>query len=264
MRPFVILFILTYLFSCSQDLENNSLKENAEPYSDVENLQISSMKNGLVIREVGDSNINDIIYGSIEYYLANSISYAPYINLSFVLPELLEGIRKNTLLKDALKKKFTSTETQPKAEQSSTVEQEIQFLKDQLKTMKGHDEEKKFMMSLIPNSEPLVVADYQSLFTSLSKSDGAAHWEIANTLFTLLIVNGNRFASIKDQSDEAQKGYADFIDNLERYCFVAMADDNVPKEIIERKREYLLAKICGDKYPELYKKLQTVKIREIE
>lgn len=202
-------------------------------------------------------------YGSIEYYLSNSLSYAPYLNLSFSLPELLKLTKTDQLFKRNLEKKINSVENELSfLERYPTTPKELLFFKEQLKRQEGYEIEKEYIASIIPGTQgtSFDLHDYSNLFRSLTKADGAGHWEISNTLLALLFLEGDTVLSVRNEDAETIKGYQEFLNRLDGYCFVAMSDDNVPKLLLERKRDYLLSIISKAKYPEFYAQLEMVEI----
>jgi hypothetical protein len=230
-----------------------------------ENRSIESIeKKNRVIKK--DSNSSNSEFGSVDYYLSNSLNYAPYVNLSFALTELTLKIKKEEGFKSKLISKFNNhSKEMDYLKGYPTVDNQINFFLTQLKELECCDSERDFIISnLSVNDSSLSSEVYSTLFRELTEADGAAHWEISNALFTMTILEGNKVLEVKNVDEKVFKGYVEWVDKLDTYCFVAMSNDNVPRLIIERKINYLLGSIDKVKHPEFYKRLEMAEIRVVD
>jgi len=257
-RVIVVCFI--FLMSCSEQVQEvNGDFEIAD-----ENIKVRSEKKDIVVKKDSNSSKNE--FGSVDYYLSNSLNYAPYINLSFALKELTLKIKKEEGFKSELISKFNNhSKEMDYLTEYPTVDNQTTLFLSRLKELECCDLEREFIISnLTVNENPLSSEVYSALFRELAEADGATHWEISNALFTMTILEGNKVLEVKNVDEKVFKGYVEWVDKLDTYCFVAMSNDNVPKLIIERKINYLLGNIDKVKYPEFYSKLDVRKIRTID
>jgi hypothetical protein len=205
--------------------------------------------------------------GSIDYYLSNNIMYASYANLGFALPEILEKMERDAQFKQHFGARLSAPVEGDESDTEPSDGLQLRFFLSQLAGTEDHDREKQFIREQsksrlgLPHGK---TPKASSLFEQMAVADGAGHWEVAEAILDMILIEGNETLSGAGKNAAAQSGYKDFLDKLDVYCFVAMADNNVPVPILERKRQYLLNKIDSKKYPAFYDRIKMIKITEID
>ncbi|MDP4130308.1 MAG: hypothetical protein Q8939_09110 [Bacteroidota bacterium] len=73
-------------------------------------------------------------------------------------------------------------------------------------------------------------------------ADGAKFSELSGVFYSFLIANGLRFVNAMEQNPKCAVLYRKWLNNIEETEFVVNGGDDLPAQIIERKRQYLINK----------------------
>jgi hypothetical protein len=182
-------------------------------------------------------------------FVRENLYYSSLMNLSFCESELVLVLHNNDSALNVWKRKMRDLRTMyDDSIDNITTNIEINFFK---KRLIGHStlrEKYPVEYTFLMNSFPVDIdvsftpRQYRSLMLRFKNAGGGNVNELSDIYFTLLIIDGQKFIKAIETSPKCVQVFNKWINNIVDLEFVAYGADNVPPQLIERKRSYLLNK----------------------
>lgn len=259
---------ILFLLSCS----NNPASRHRE-HAKTDTLKKSFPKGGMIKNSVV-SNTYPAIDDTVTDFLKENLYYSTFINLSFCQKELIKLLNKDDSCKkrweNKVKHLFTMYDN-PIDNISTGIE--VEFFRDRLneqsKLQNEYPKGYEFLVKSLPTDldTSISINKYQSLMLRLKNAGGGNFSELSGIYYTFLIIDGSRFINAIERNPKCVIQFKRWIDSIEETEFVAYAADNVPPQIIERKRNYLIDKyssVTDSLMKEAIYKIKSAKIRSID
>jgi hypothetical protein len=234
--------VALFLLQCSN---NHADKQNVYAQSDT--LRNSSPTNSM--KKDTEPHAFPTNGDPISEFVKQNTYYSTLINLSFCEKELVKQLNNNDSAKKEWKNKIQHLFTMyddPINNESTGAE--MAFFRDRLIAQTKLQTEYADGYDFLVNSLPIVsdttisLNKYQKLVLRFDHADGGNFPELSGMYFSFLIVDGMRFINAIEQKPKCVMLFRKWINNIEETEFVANGADNVPPQIIERKRNYLIDK----------------------
>ena len=260
--------ISLFLLSCS-----NNASDWRNGHTKTDTLKRSSLIDGNIKRNVA-SDTHSTKVDTIAEFVKENLYDGSLINLSFCQKEIIKLLNKNDSCKKIWRSKIKHLFTMyDDPVDYVDIGMEIKFFKDRLNEQSELQNEFPDGYGFLVNSLPIApdtsfpINKYQKLILRFGHADGANFSELSGVYYSFLITNGLRFINAIEQNPKCIMLFRKWVNNIEETEFVAYGGDDVPPQIIERKRNYLIDKYSSIKdslMKEIVFKIRIAKIRSID
>lgn len=190
-----------------------------------------------------------VINDTLRTFLEEGIMFNGMVDLGFCANELIAYLDEDTTYQKELEENICATLKPTDAnfpkEGRYVFNNEYRFLKERLlkvdPRLQNLDSYCRLMaqldtMEVIPIKDAAII----NLMHQFERADGVMPWEYSGIYYSLLVQKGSAFIDIIRQDEKATELFTEWIKKIERYEFVAYGAGNLPPQIIERRRAYLL------------------------
>ncbi len=218
-----------------------------------------------------ESNTSDTSkVDSITKFVRENLYYSSLINLSFCESELCTVLHNNDSLPAKWERKIKNLYKMfDDSLDNITTDMEAEFFRKRLIENSILKKRYPIESALLINSftknldTALTRNQYQSLMLRFENAGGGNVNELSNVYFTCLIIDGQNFIKAIELSPRTTKAFNKWVNNIENTEFVAYGDDNVPPQLIERKRTYLVTKFSSSNDPLMEKCINKIRVSVI-
>ncbi|MHB1922986.1 MAG: hypothetical protein ACYCOO_12215 [Chitinophagaceae bacterium] len=260
--------IIFSLFFCHNYSYNNY--SNRIPKI-VQQKNISASINGIIKKNNQSKEYS--ITDTITTFIKESLYDGSFTDFSFCQKELVKILNDNDSCRNVWRKKLKNyfTMYDYPLDYISAGKEFLFFKKRLLENsilQKEYPKGYRFLIKSIPNNEDTLLnaKQYQELFLRFKNAGEANVEELTDIYYTLFIIDGFRFIKAIEENSECKKLFKKWINNIEESEFTAYSGNELPPQIIERKREYLINKYSSSHDPlmrEAINKIKNAKIRII-
>lgn len=252
--------ISLFLLSCSN---NSSDWQNGHPKTDT--LKKSSKEDDSLKKNIA-SNTSPTKVDTVAEFVKENLYDGSLINLSFSQRQIIKLLNKNDSCKKVWRNKIKHLFTMyDDPVDYVNIGMEIEFFKirlnEQSKLQNEFPDGYSFLVNSLPAASDTFISidKYQKLMLRFGHADGANFSELSGVYYSFLITNGLRFVNAIEQNPKCVILFKKWVNNIEETEFVAYAGDDVPPQIIEHEREYLIDRYSS--MPDLLMKEAISKIK---
>jgi hypothetical protein len=180
-------------------------------------------------------------------YLKENMPHIAVINFAFCKKNMMELIQNSPSSYKEWEKNISTLFSRYTDTLSNVLTgKELKFLKQSLENdkelMYKYSNEYNRIIKSLPYNKDTTFSDkkYQSLILMYGKAGESKLNELSGLYFNLLIMDGERFVSAVEQSNECVVLYNKWLKEIGDLEFVAYADGMTPPQIIENKRLYII------------------------
>lgn len=236
-------------------------------------VSMDSQKKVLFVNDSINNNDQSKVYSlkdTIALFIKENLYYSSIINLSFCQEELVKILNNDNNYRNEWRKKMKNYFTMYNEPiDYISAGKEFMFFKKRLleKTMlqKEYPKGYNFLIKSLPaNLDTLFTSHkYQELFLRFRNADGGNVDELTDLYYTFFITDGLMFVKSIEENSKCVILFQKWIKNIEESEFTAFGSDNLPPQIIERKRNYLIKKYSSADDPLIREAIIKIKIAKI-